>query len=475
MVFGPIVAVIAIIAIIRIFVRNYIKVPPNEVAVFTGRGKPKVVHGGARFRIPGIERVDYMSLEPFKVAISLNGALSKDGVPVNIEAVGLIRIGASTEAIQTAVQRFLTTDRNVLGAQINDILNGSLRGVVATMTVEDLNGNRDRLVKSVTDDASPDTQRIGFEIDALKILTIADENGYLEALGKKRTAEVKRDAAIGTAEADRDARTRSAQANQSASVAEAEADTAIAAANKARDVTIAQLRAATDAERARADQAGPQAKAEATMAVLVAEQAAKAAEEEARIEVERQRAKATEAALKADVVAGAEADKLAAIARADGESQATILRAEANAEATRKVGCGEADARKAQAEATQAELEAKANGERAQLLAEAAGKLKVAEALGAFTPEASRLLMYQDILVALVDAIRASAEQVGAIKNVSIIGGSDTAKGGLESLLGLTPQNLAGVIEALRAQGFDLPSILTSTVPRPAADSEATN
>lgn len=272
-----VVAVIIFIVLPAIYVKNYVKVPPNEVAVFTGRGKPKVVRGGARFKIPGIERVDIMSLEPFNVSINLKNALSNDGVPVNVEAVGLVRIGSADEAVQTAVQRFLTSDLDELQQQINEILAGSLRGITATMTVEDLNSNRDSLARSVVEEAGGDLARIGMEVDVIKIAGISDFNGYLESLGQRRIAEVKRDAAIGTAEAERDSQIQSAKARQAGSVAQAEADTAIASANQKRDVELARLRAQTEAENAEADQAGPLAQATAEKAVGIAREQAEAA------------------------------------------------------------------------------------------------------------------------------------------------------------------------------------------------------
>lgn len=276
-----VVAVIIFIVLPAIYVKNYVKVPPNEVAVFTGRGKPKVVRGGARFKIPGIERVDIMSLEPFNVSINLKNALSNDGVPVNVEAVGLVRIGSADEAVQTAVQRFLTSDLDELQQQINEILAGSLRGITATMTVEDLNSNRDSLARSVVEEAGGDLARIGMEVDVIKIAGISDFNGYLESLGQRRIAEVKRDAAIGTAEAERDSQIQSAKARQAGSVAQAEADTAIASANQKRDVELARLRAQTEAENAEADQAGPLAQATAEKAVGIAREQAEAARVEA--------------------------------------------------------------------------------------------------------------------------------------------------------------------------------------------------
>ncbi|GAB2636303.1 SPFH domain-containing protein [Prescottella soli] len=487
-----VVALVIFIGLPTLYVRNYIKVPPNEVAVFTGRGKPKVVRGGARFKIPGIERVDIMSLEPFNVSINLQNALSNDGVPVNVEAVGLVRIGSADEAVQTAVQRFLTSDLDELRRQINEILSGSLRGITATMTVEDLNSNRETLARSVVDEAGGDLARIGMEVDVLKIAGISDHNGYLESLGQRRIAEVKRDAAIGTANAERDAQIQSAKARQEGSIAQAEADTAIAAANQARDVELARLRAQTEAENAEADQAGPLAQAKAEKDVVIARQQAEAARVEAGIEVERRRAEQAQAALEADVIAPAEAERRAAIARAEGQRESSILKAEADSEAARRIGAAqaeartlaagavraeqqaeadglkarlaaEADGRKVAADALRAEQEAEADGLRARLEAEADGKRKVAEALNAYTPAAAQLLLAPDVLHALVAATEAAAKPVGDIDRISIVGGgSDGVTSSIGSILGISPTVIAGVIETLENSGVDITGILNS-------------
>ncbi|RVW01472.1 SPFH domain-containing protein [Rhodococcus spongiicola] len=486
-----IVALVVFVGLPLIYIRNYIKVPPNEVAVFTGRGTPKVVRGGARFKIPGIERVDKMSLEPFNVKIDLQNALSNDGVPVNVEAVGLVRIGSADEAVQTAVQRFLTSDLEELQWQINDILAGSLRGITATMTVEDLNSNRETLARSVVEEAGSDLANIGMEVDVLKIAGISDHNGYLDSLGQRRIAEVKRDAAVGTANAERDAQIQSAKARQEGAIANAEADTAIATANQARDVELARLRAQTEAENADADQAGPLAQAKAEKDVVIARQQAEAARVEAGIEVERRRAEQAQAALEADVIAPAEAERQAAIARAEGQRKAAILKAEADSEAEKRVGAAQAEARtlaanavraeqqaeadglearlaaeavgrKAAADALRAEQEAEADGLRARLEAEADGKRKVAEALNAYTPAAAQMLMLPDILTALVEATEAAAKPVGEIDRISIIGGADGVNGSVGSILGISPSTIAGVIETLESSGVDITSILNS-------------
>ena len=492
MIIGLVAVVVLLLFVVvpTVYIKNYIKVPPNQVAVFTGRGgTPKIVHGGARFRIPGIERVDFMSLEPFNVFINLQNVLSSNGVPVNVEAVGLVRIGSADEAVQTAVQRFLNTDPRGLQSQINEILAGSLRGITATMTVEELNSDRDRLARNVVDEAGGDLRRIGMEVDVIKIAGISDHNGYLESLGQRRIAEVKRDATIGTAEAERDSQIRSAQARQAGSIAQAEADTAIAQASQKRDVEIARMRALTESENATADQAGPLSEARAQKDVLIAKEQAEAARVEASIEVQKRRAEERQAALQADVIAPAEAEQLAAVKRAEGLRQAEILQAEARAAATRQQAAAQADAARfsaeAQAQATrasgeaqaesrkaaaaallaeqqaeaaglQARLTAEAEGLRAKLDAEAAGKKQVAEALNSYSDVAARIETLPDVLAALVAATEAAAKPVGALEKVTIIGNAGEAQASISALLGLSPQMIAKTLESLKASGVDL-------------------
>ena len=104
-----IVILLLIFAALQIYIRNYIKVPLNQVAVFTWSRYARVIRGGARFQIPGLERVAFMSLEPFNVNIELKRALAKGGVPINVEAVGLVRIGSEDEAIMTGIRFYRTT------------------------------------------------------------------------------------------------------------------------------------------------------------------------------------------------------------------------------------------------------------------------------------------------------------------------------------------------------------------------------
>jgi flotillin len=184
--------VIAFFLVAILYARNYVKVPPNMVAVFTGRGRPKIVRGGARFRVPVLERVDFMSLEPFNIQVSVGNAISSNGVGIAVDVVALVRFGSTDEAIETGTQRFLTADRNELKGQLTEIIAGNMRAICAKMTVEDLNSNRDQLTRGVAEEAGAALAAIGMELDVLTIQDVRDRNGYIEALGRKRIAEVTR-------------------------------------------------------------------------------------------------------------------------------------------------------------------------------------------------------------------------------------------------------------------------------------------
>jgi flotillin len=445
---------IAVVAIIAVFVivaylyaRNYVKVPPNQVAIFTGRGKKTPVRGGARFRMPIIERVDIMDLEPFSVQVRVANVYSRDGVPVSVDGVGLIRFGSTDDAINTAVERFLTSDRRTIQTQVEEILAGNMRGIVAQMTVEELNGNRDQFTSRVLEEAGSAFARIGMELDVLTIQNISDANGYLDALGRGRIAEVKRDAKIREAEAERDAQ-----------IASAAADTAIAQANQERDLEFARIAARVDAERATAAQAGPRAEAEARKAVVVANAEARRADEEAQIAVEEMRSQRKEQAQRADVVIPAEAARQAAILEAEGRREAAIAQAQAEAEAKKLEGAALAEARTVAATAHRAELEAEAEGERAKLLAQAEGQQKLAEALNTFSEAAARLSVLPDLVRALPQMAEAIALPLGQIGNMVVMDGA--GGNGAQSIGGLVPKLLAQTLVAAQAVGLDIPALL---------------
>lgn len=459
---------IVLAAIVGIVSSNIIKVPPSTVAIFSGRKRHmtdpqtgervtvgyRIVKGGSGVRIPIWERVDYLSLNVITIPLKISSAYTKEGVPVSVDAVANVKIGSDDVSIGNAIERFLGMNPDQIQNVIFQTMEGHLRSILGTLTVEEINTDRQAFAQRMTAESAQDLRRMGIDIDVLTIQQISDPNGYLEALGQKRTAEVKRDAEIGRAEADRDARQRSAAARQEAATAEARAEAEIASAQRDTNVAKAQYEAAVLSEQARAAQAGPLAQAESQRQVVVAQQNVEKARTEAAIAVQEMEARRKEKELEATVLKQAEAERQATVITAEGAKQAAILEAQGDQQAIvtraeaqsrerellgageaariRQVGAADADAKKALADATRIELLAQAEGMRAKLLAEAEGtraallaeaegKTELANALNAYGPEAIRLLMYQSFIEQLPKVVEAAAMPLSQIDRLVLI------------------------------------------------------
>ena len=466
--------IIALVLLVSYLARNIIKVPPNMVAILSGRKRTvvdtqtgeqrrvgyRVIRGGSTFRIPVFERVDYISLNVISIPLRIEGAYNIEGVPVSVNAVANVKVGGDDFSVGNAIERFLGMTTNEIEEVVHQTMEGHLRSILGTLTVEELNTDRQAFAQRMTAESAQDLARMGIIIDVLTIQQISDTYGYLEALGQKRTAEVKRDADIGRAEADRDARTRAADAQRDASTAEARAEALIAEAQRDTDVKKATYQASINAEQARAAQAGPLAQAESQKAVVVAQQQVEVARTEASIQVQEAEARRRERELEATVLKQADAEREAIIISAEGQKRAAVLQAEGDQQATvtraegqsrereligagegariRQIGEAEADAQKAaaaakradllaEAEGTRARLLAEAEGLRAALLAEAEGKQQLAEALNAYNEQAINLLMYQAFVEELPKMVEAAALPMSQIDKVVLI---DSSAGG---------------------------------------------
>lgn len=465
------VLVLVILAITTVFAKNYVKVPKNKVAVFTGRGEAKIVNGGARFRMPLLEQVNVMSIEPFNIEAKVVDVYSKDNVPVSVTAVGQVKFSSSREAFALSTERYLDTPRDALKPQLTEIVSGTMRNIVSQLTVEELNGNREEFMRRVKDEAAQSFQPIGMQLDVFNIQNISDNNGYLDALGQRRIAEVKRDAVIGRANAERDAAIQSASAEQQGKVARAQADTRIAEANQERDLRLAAIATEVDAAKARAGQAGPLAEAEAHRAVVLAGVRTDRERTEAQIGVEEQRARQQEKAVQADVVIPAEAERRAAVARAEGQRDADIASATAAARRRELQGKADADARSILAGASQKEKEAEAAGTKALRLAEAEGiravmsaeadgQAKRAEALNQLSDQAARQNVLPQLIQVLPQLADAIAKGVSIDRLVVVDGGGGDGAGGnggaIQRAISVTPAVLNQVLETAKGLGLDL-------------------
>ena len=237
--------VISIIGTITFITRNYIKVAPNQVAVFFGRKYKakdgteigfKVVTGGAKFKIPIVESVQMLDLSVFSIDLEVKKAPNKDGVYVNLKGVANVKILSDEASLMAACERFL----HKTPEQIKDIafknLEGHLRAIAGGMTIEELVGDRTKLNQAVLNDAATDLKKLGLGVDLLTIQEVTDDNGYIDQLGKKRTSEVTRDAAMGKATADKESTIQTTTAKKDAALAENTNLVGIAESEKERDV-----------------------------------------------------------------------------------------------------------------------------------------------------------------------------------------------------------------------------------------------
>src|SRR5881396_1254353 len=492
--FIPLVVILVVLALIvamALFSRNYIKVPPNAVAVLSGRKRKtadgklvgyRVVNGGATFRFPLLEQVDYLSLNVFTIPLEIKRAYTLKGVPISVKAVANVKIKGELTPLYAASERFLGMPDEQIQRVIFQTLEGHLRAILGTLTVEEVNSDRSSFAQKLTSEAAVDLERMGIGVDVLTVQEISDEEGYLDALGKKRTAEVKRDGMIGEAEATRDAKIRSAQAMQEGEKAKFDADANIAAAQRDFQVKQAQFLAEVETQKATAAQAGPLSNAKAKQSVVVEEVRIERIRTQEQIAVQEQEVQRKQKELEATVIKAAEAERQAAILRAEAAKQSAILEAEgskaaqiamaqAEQEKLRQEGVGRASAVEAEGRAEAAKIEAvglaQARAIEAQGVAEAQAILKKAEAWKEFN-EAAKLQTILEklpgILQATAPVFGAVAAPLGNIDKVVVIeqgnGGGD-GMGGIGRLARAGPALVFGLLQQLQALGLDIPTVLS--------------
>lgn len=398
---------IAVLGIIVTFGRNYRKCAPNEVLVVYGRKRRvtvpdgaggtkqvergyRLVIGGATFVYPLLENYEVVDLSTFQVPVKVEDTPNVDGVPVDVTAVANLKISSDPGLLAAAVERLLAMKRDGLLSLTTSTMEGQLRQIVGTLQIEQMIKDRESLAQKVLDVAKGELNKLGFDLDNFVITKIEDKKGYIEALGKSRTAQVKRDAAVAEAEATREQDQKTAAARLIGEKAKAESEKAISDAQREKDMAIADNQTQVKRRQARieieAEAAGQDATAELNRKTIAAAMAK--TEEDIKLQgLEKAR---KEAELEATTVTQARKDAEARIIKATAEQQAATLEGEALRIKSEKAGQGaqakmtaEADGRKAAAAAVQAEKTAEAEGEKAMLLAKAAGKEADGKAEGA--------------------------------------------------------------------------------------------
>jgi flotillin len=482
-----VVSIVILIGLISILVKNYIRIAPNKAAVLYGKKNKsasggekgyRLITGGGVFKIPFFEEVQFMDLSNRVINIRVENAPNLDGVMTTVEGVANTKISSEKALLEIAVERFLGKSEEEIYKNIFQNLEGHLRSVVGKMTMEDLIGNKQKLNSAVLEDSSEDFKKLGISVDSLNIQNITDKDNYIVNLGKKRTAQIKRDAEIGTAEAERDAVIKTTDAKR-AGIEQANANQMkIVESNNARDVRTAEMKAKTDTQNEIANQAGPLSQAQATKAVVEARAATEAANEKAQIPVQEQRALKEKARYEAEIVVPAEAQKTAKIINADAQKQAFIIEADGKKASTIKIAEGDAEAVKikkiadAEGEAALIQKKGEAEGKAiyAKLSAEAKGIAEKAEAYakldqtGKFLEVLNALqTLAPNVVKEFAGVMSAATAHLGNIKDVKVIdfGGQGGQGGSSVGKFGAIPvEVLTKMFEGLKGTGFDMSSLL---------------
>ena len=321
-------AALAILIILLIFIKANLRIcHPNEILVFSGKRKTlkdgtvvgfRYIKGGRSLKIPIIESVTRLPLNTIPIELELSGALTNGVIPVNIQAMANVKIaGSEDEGLTNAMERFLGRNINEVSQIAKETLEGNLRGVLSTLTPEEANSKRLEFAERVIHEARSDLQRLGLVLDTFKIQHLSDAEGYLDAIGRKKNAEVRRDAKIVEANADAEAREVAAEAKKRGSVAESEAEMKIVEAGNKLQVLKADLSA--EANRA-------EAKAQ------VAREIARVEEEQ---KLEARRVETNKMKYEAEVVVPAQAQKEAKVLEAIGEAATIVENGKATAEAVK--------------------------------------------------------------------------------------------------------------------------------------------
>ena len=484
------VTLIAFVVGFLLISRNYLKVSPNTVAVLSGRRRKladgrvvgyRMVRGGAALRIPLLEKVEYLHLNVMTIPLEIKRAYTLKGVPVSVKAVANVKIRGDETSLQASAERFLGMTPIEVQKVIFQTLEGHLRSILGTLTVEEVNSDRQSFAQKLTSEAAADLEKMGIGVDVLTIQEISDEEEYLNALGKRRTAEVKRDATIGEAEAHRDAKIKSAQALQEGESAKYLADAEISQSQRDFMIRQAQYQAEVETQKARAAQAGPLSEATARQAVVAEEVKVEKTRTQELISVQEQEVLRKTKELEATVIRPAEADRQAAVVRAEAAKQSAILEAEgrrsalialaeAEQEKLRKEGAGRAAAVEAEGRAEAAKIEAiglaQAKAIEAQGIAEAAAILRKAEAWKEFN-ESARLQTILEKMPAILQAstgiFSAVAAPLGNIDKLVVIDqgdGGNGGSGGLGRLAKTSPAVVFNLLQQLEALGLNVPTVL---------------
>lgn len=437
--------IIPIIVIIVLLVLGYTKAPPNKAAVITGlRDKPKVLLGKAGFKIPFLERVDWMGVGQIDIDIETEDYIpTKDFINIKVDAIAQVAVDITPDGMEIAMRNFLNKKAEAVKETISKSLQGNLREIIGTMELKDICQNKTEFSEQVKANAEGDIAQLGIRILSFNVQNIQDKDGLIDDLGIDNREQIRKSASIAKANAEKEVAIAQAQADNDANIEKVKARTAIAERENELAIKQSSLKMTEDTAKAKADAAYKIQEESSRKEIEVYTQEADIAKREKEIELQAKEAEVAEKKLDAEVRKKAEAEKYAEMQKADADlykrqkdAEAKLFEQEKEAAAIRKQG------------------EAEAEAIRQKGLAEAEALDKKAEAMAKYGQAA----ILEMLVGVLPDMAKAVAEPISAIDKVTVIGGDSN---GVSDMAGNVPTVLAKVMESVKeATGVDMAEII---------------
>lgn len=482
-------AFVAIIFICYFFANLYQKCGPNEAMLITGYtpGGIQVVRGGGRIVVPLIHQKHILSLEVMTIEVhSQAPMITKNGIPIYVDGVAQVKVRGDEEAIATAAERFLNKNQEEIATVAHETLVGHLRAILGTMTVEELIQSFDSFACKVQEVSVADLAKMGLTVDSFTIKEIRDTVGYLEALGKKQTAEAKRNASIGEAEANMETEIARANAQRNSQIAQANAaeegakaklaaDTRVAESSKNFQVSQAQYQAEVSRTKAASDMMYDIVKAQSQQKLIEETQKIKIIEAQKEVELQQVEVTKRQVALEAEITKPAEAEQSRIRLMAQAEQEKRKMMAEADALSVKLAAQGQAEATKLRAMSESESVRlmgiAHAESERAKGLSEAQVTAAKGQAeADAMAKKAEAYKQYNDAAIAnmivdkLPELVQAAASPLSKIGNITLLstGSGDTGITKISSeVMGVAAQSFS-MIKGLT--GVDLTESLRKNI-----------
>ena len=296
---------------------------PSEVLIFAGLGKTtgdgrkvgyRTVRGGSALRIPVLEEVMRLDLSNMIIELRVENAYSKGGIPLNVAGVANIKISGDEPGIHNAIERLIGKSQDDIRHIAKETLEGNLRGVMASLTPEQLNEDKITFARTLLEEAEDDLQKLGLVLDTLQIQNISDDVRYLDSIGRKQLVELKRDSRIAEAEATSQSAVKQAENARITSLRRLDKELAIATANAQKRIKDALTRR------------------DALVAEVEAQVGAELARAEAELPVQEERIKQVMQQLEADVIAPAESECETMMADAKGAAASIVEQGRSQAE-----------------------------------------------------------------------------------------------------------------------------------------------